>query len=103
MAVRFSSQERKRFWTICCIVLGLLCLWLIFSPSGVVRYYRIRQQLESVNNEVVTLKQQNILLDEEVRRLEKDPAFVEDVARDEYGMIRKNEIIFDFSKRNKNH
>lgn len=103
MRTQFSSRERKRFWTICVTVLVSLGLWLLFAPNGVVRYYRLRQEIEKVKSESASLQEQNRTLAEEVRRLKSDPAYLERLVRDEYGWIRKNEIIFDFSSRKKKH
>ena len=103
MFSQFSHREHKQFWTICLITLALLCLWLLFSPNGVIRYYRLRQEIAVIKAEAASLGEQNKALAEEVRRLKKDPAYLEDVARDEYGLIRQNEMIFDFSRRSEKH
>ena len=103
MLSQFSFQERKRFWTIFVMVVVLLCLWLFFAPNGVLRYYRLRQEIEAVKNETTSLEDQNSILLKDVQRLQNDPAYLEDVARDEYDLIRKNEMVFDFTKRGKKH
>jgi len=103
MLPQFSFRERKRFWTIFTITLVLLCLWLLFAPNGVVRYYNLQQEIAGVREDEASLEEQNASLATDVNRLEKDPAYLEDLARDEYGLIRKNEMIFDFSRPSKKH
>ena len=85
------------------MVLVALCLWLLCAPNGVVRYYQLRQGIEAVKSETTSLEEQNGKLVEEVRRLKIDPVYLEDLAREEYGMIKKNEMVFDFSRRKKRH
>lgn len=103
MLPQFSFRERKRFWTISTVIVVVFCLWLFFAPNGLVRYYRIQQEVELVKSETASLEEQNRTLAEDVGRLKNDPAYLEDVARKEYGLIRKNEMIFDFSRPSKKH
>jgi len=85
------------------MIMVVFCLWLLFAPHGVVRYCRLRQEVEAVKSEAASLEEQNSNLVEDVSRLKKDPTYLEDVAREEYGLIRKNEMIFDFSRPSKKH
>lgn len=103
MFSQLNSQERKRFLTVLVIVLFAVGVWLLAGPKGVFRYYGLQQEIDAVKTESTNLKKQNDSLAEEIRRLEKDPAHIEDVARKEYGLVRKNEMIFDFSKSGKKH
>ncbi len=84
-------------------MLLVFCLWLFFAPNGVVRYYRLRQEIAELKQENEILEQQKSSLAEDIERLKTDPAYLEEVTRDKYGFIRKNEMIFDFSKRRKKH
>jgi len=63
----------------------------------------LRQEVAAVKNEATSLAEQNSALAEEIRRLKKDPAYLEDVARDEFGLIKKNEMIFDFTRHVEKH
>lgn len=71
MLPQFSFRERKRFWTIFTMILLLLCLWLLFAPDGVIRYYRLQQEVKVVKEEAVSLDEQNGKLAEDVSRLQK--------------------------------
>ncbi|MDH4321498.1 MAG: septum formation initiator family protein [Desulfobulbaceae bacterium] len=103
MFSQFSHREHKQFWTICLVILAMLSLWLLFAPNGVIRYYRLQNEIAVVKAEAASLDEQNQALATEVRRLQKDPAYLEDVAREEYGLIRQNEMIFDFSRHSEKH
>ena len=54
---------------------------------------RLEQERDSLleNNEQLALD--NLSLSVEIDRLENDPDYIEDVARRELGMIRKDELI----------
>jgi len=103
MRTHFSFQERKRFWTIGIMVFVILSLWLLFAPNGAIRYYRLRQEIAGAKSEIALLQEQNGILAEEIKRLKNDPDYLERLVREEYGWVRKNEIIFDFSNRKKKH
>ena len=103
MFSQLSIRERKRLLTIFVVVLIAIILWLFAGPKGVFRYYRLRKEIEAVKTEASVLEKQNISITEEINRLENDPSYLEDVAREDYGLVRKNEIVFDFSKKSKRH
>ncbi len=98
-----SSQERKRFWLIGLLVVLLVGLWVLFSPRGLVRYYRLRGEIEAMRAEKEALTTSNKALAAEIAKLEKNPVYLEGVAREEYGLIRKNEMVFEFPKPPKRH
>jgi len=103
MLQQLAHQERKRFWLVCLLVVLALGGWLFFSPHGLVRYGKLKRQLEAVRAENEALAAHNKALAAEIAKLENDPAYLEWLARKEYGLVRKNEMIFDFPRRGKKH
>lgn len=103
MLQQLSPQERKRFWLISTVIVLALGLWLFFFPNGGMRYLELRQEIASVQAETDDLNAHNKALAEEAVKLEKDPSYLEGVARQEYGLVRKNEIVFEFPKRRRRH
>jgi cell division protein FtsB len=71
---------------------------LVLSPEGLPRLRGLQQELDAVNAENDELAREVARLRVEVHRLRDDPAAVERIARDELGMVRKNEIVFQFPK-----
>jgi cell division protein FtsB len=69
---------------------------LIFSPSGLARLHNLREEKQRADEEVSRLSQQIRELRAEVRRIKDDPAAVERAARDELGLIRQTEVVFQF-------
>lgn len=56
-----------------------------------------RAQLES---EIATLSEKNQQLLEEAHRLRKDPAYAEEVARQQFGLVRPGETVVKFRDQN---
>lgn len=72
--------------------------WLVLSPEGLPRLDKLRAERQQVEQEISRLSQQIHELRAEVKRVKSDPAAVEQVARDELGLVRQTEVVFQFSK-----
>lgn len=83
------------------IVTMIVVLWIFFSPMGLLKYYQIRKELNEVQAANQELSESNEKLRAEIDKLKNDPAFLEELARKEYGLIKKNEIIFQFTNKQK--
>ncbi|MET0284013.1 MAG: septum formation initiator family protein [Polyangiales bacterium] len=68
----------------------------IVSEEGLPRYLQQRELLDRIKQENATLTADIAKLDRESRALLYDPDAVERVARDELGMIREGEVLFQF-------
>jgi cell division protein FtsB len=71
---------------------------LIFEPQGLPRMQSLEQELAQVDAENADLRRDISTLRVEVRDLRDDPAAVERIARSQLGLVRKNEIVFQFGK-----
>ena len=93
-------QERKALQIAAAAIILLILLWVVFSSRmGIVRFFQTNREREAVQTANKDLEQKNKRLQDEVDRLENDPATIEEVARKQFGLIKKNEIIYDFSKK----
>lgn len=78
-------------------------LWLLFAPgNGLFSLLRQRSDLRDLQQQTEDLRRENAKLAEEIDRLENDTAYLEEVARKDYGLLKKNEQVYDFSKPEKN-
>ena len=83
------------------VVAGALALLLfvglgVYGWQGVVRLRYMRHQLETLERDNVTLRQQAERLTQTIDRLRNDPAYLERIAREEQGMVRPGETILKF-------
>jgi cell division protein FtsB len=69
---------------------------MIFSPSGLRRLDGLREERARADVEISRLSQDIRELRAEVQRIKSDPAAVERVARDELGLVRQTEVVFQF-------
>ena len=71
---------------------------MVFSPSGLARLNSLRQERTRADEEVAKLSREIDRLRAEVARVKEDPAYVERAARDELGLLRQTEVVFQFRR-----
>lgn len=82
--------------------IGLLLLAIVAVPvrilaaDGLPRYRALQAKREEVRRENERLRREVRSLRREVEALKSDPHAVERIARDELGMVREGELIFQF-------
>lgn len=72
---------------------------LVLEPQGMPRMRGLDKELRSVEAENAELRRDVARLRTEVKELRENPAAVERIAREQLGLVRKNEVIFQFDKR----
>ncbi|MCC6649251.1 MAG: septum formation initiator family protein [Polyangiaceae bacterium] len=73
--------------------------YLIFSSEGLPRLRTLDAELHKVSAENDEQRRQITFLRGEVQRLKDDPTAVERIARDELGLVRKSEVVFQFPEK----
>lgn len=72
---------------------------MILSPQGLPRLRGLEKELADVDEENAELRRQIEELRGRVTRLRDDPAAVERIARDDLGLVRQTEVVFQFPAR----
>ncbi len=58
-----------------------------------------KERLVELQTESIQLKASNAAINEDIKRLQTDPEYLEKVAREEHGMLKDDEMVFDFKKK----
>lgn len=74
---------------------------MIFAPEGLPRLRGLERELTSVNEENRQLQREIDDLQGQVSRLRDDPAAIERNARDDLGLVRQSEVVFQFAGKRK--
>lgn len=90
-------EVKTKFVLLICIVfmaamLGLIC----FGDNGIVELYLLRKERDRITEGNEQLHKENTVLYRQVDRLQNDPAYIEEAARQNLGMVGKKEIILRF-------
>lgn len=81
--------------------LGLFTLFAIIFLPGYSKYQDLRQKNRALEEKIGTLQTSNVRLEDEIRRLYKDPAYMEKVARDKLKITRKGEVVYKIEEEDK--
>lgn len=71
---------------------------MILRPEGLGRMRNLERELDQVEQENAQMARDVDGLRAEVQGLRDDPKAVEKIARNELGLVRKSEIVFQFGK-----
>jgi cell division protein FtsB len=95
----FAADLLRRTLPIAILSLAVVAVpVLVLAPDGLPRLLSMQKDLADVRSENKQLRHDVGQLRVEVRRLREDPAAIERIARDELGMVKKNDVVFQFAK-----
>jgi len=79
------------------VVALLFLLWIFFAPGrGFFHYRKLQREIAALTEENARLETKNVELSEDIKRLQSDDAYLEEVARKKHGLLKKNETVFEF-------
>lgn len=94
----FSSLA-ERFLPLLLLGLAVVSVpWMMLSSTGLPRLRALGEEKAQVDLEISRLGDEIRKLRVEVRHIKDDPAKIEQVARDQLGLLRQTEIVFQFSQ-----
>ena len=100
MLNKFTNHEKRHLPYAGLLFVLLLILWIVFAPNrGIFDMVRTREKIEKLQAENLRLAEENKALQEEISRLKDDPTYLEEKARNEYGMLKENEVLYIFKKK----
>lgn len=96
---KLTALQQNRLLKISLLIVSGVLLWLIFAPgTGVFGLMKLRQEAARLEEQTRELRNSNEALRAEIDRLKNDPDYLERIAREKYGLLKKNEQMFDFSR-----
>ncbi len=72
---------------------------LVLEPQGMPRMRALDKELKEVEAENAELRRDVARLRTEVKDLRENPTAVERIAREQLGLVRKSEVVFQFDKK----
>lgn len=87
-----KKNKLLRYLFIAVLIVGIG--FLFFNDSGFVKYLKLKSEVDELNKEVISRENENKDREAEIDSLEKkNPAKIEKVAREKYGMMKKGEKV----------
>lgn len=97
-----TIQKHKNIIAIIGAGLFVILLLLYYAPYGCHDYLVLRENLAQIKAEIIELKTKNQELNDEISLLKNDSNYVEKIARQKLGMLKKNEIVFEMPEKKTN-
>lgn len=98
-----GKKKKKYFFKNRIILLVLIGIFLfLFGNRKFRSVVKMYIQVNKMNKELVRLKKENESLKNKIFLVEKDPSYIEGIARRELGLIKPGEIEYRFIKKKKN-
>lgn len=92
-----NHNEKKALWFLGVTVMVLLLLWVLFAPGkGYLHYRKIQREIETLTQENRRLEDKNDELSKDIERLKANDGYLEEVARQKHGLLKKNETVYEF-------
>ncbi len=96
--MKFIENKKIRFYIITLVVV-IGTLFLLFNNYGVIKYAKVKGELQDLNSRITQLEEENRKLEAEIDSLKRNvPAKIEKIAREKYNMIRPNEKKIEFKE-----
>ena len=94
-----KADKRTRYFVLgCWVLLGVMCLRLVFSRGGVIDFYANKGLLEGKIDEYHAIESENNNLENEIKMIKASKSYQKKLVRDHLGFIAKDEFLILFSK-----
>jgi cell division protein FtsB len=80
-------------WPLLVLISVLLIMW---SPNGLLHLRKLHLEYQEHTARNISLEIENQQLYQEISRLHNDPTAIERLARQELGLVKEGELIFQF-------
>lgn len=91
-------MQQKKLLRVSLLLVVILLLALFFAPGKGLYFLRKEKlRVAEINEDKRAMIEKNNALSEEIKRLKTDERYLEEVARDQHGLLKKDEQVFDFS------
>jgi cell division protein FtsB len=81
------------FLSIAGVLLFSLLFFIIFGEHGLIQLNTLKNERDQLAEKSEQLTRKNLSLSVEIDRLKHDPKYIENVARQELGMVGEDELI----------
>jgi cell division protein FtsB len=81
--------------------IAFILFFTVFGDKGLLRIYELRHDKSRINTRLADAKVENEKLKLEIVALKTDRRYLESIARKDFGLVRSNEVIYQFPQEKK--
>lgn len=93
----FGSLQKKYFFVLGLFISGMI-LFAVFGSRGLIQTYQMKAERDRFLSNNARLQEENRRLAEQIQRLKNSNEEVEKIAREELGLVKKGEIVYQFER-----
>jgi len=97
--MKLRLQKRMYFIPAGCI--AFILFFTVFGDKGLLRIYELKQDKSKIDARLIDTKSENDKLKREIIALKSDRRYLESIARKDFGLVRSNEVIYQFPQEKK--
>ena len=87
-------NRKKNLIRVTLIIIAAFFIVLVLGKYNVFTLWRFQQQKTQLENKVQALKIENQRLVDQIEALKNDPRVIEKIAREKFGMVGRDEVIY---------
>jgi cell division protein FtsB len=76
--------------------IAFILFFTVFGDKGLLRIYELRHDKSRIDTRLTDTKAENEKLKLEIVALKTDRRYLESIARKDFGLVRSNEVIYQF-------
>ena len=97
----FNRPLQKKMYLIPAGCITFILFFTVFGDKGLLRIYELKQDKNKINARLSESKIDNEKLKREIVALKSDRRYIESIARKDFGLVRSNEVIYQFPQEKK--
>jgi len=82
-----------------CVI--FILFFTVFGDKGLLRIFELKQDKTRIETRLTDTKTENEKLKQEIVALKSDRRYLESIARKDFGLVRSNEVIYQFPQEKK--
>jgi cell division protein FtsB len=92
---------QKRFYLTPAAIILFILFFTVFGDRGLLRINHLHRDRDEMQQHLQELKGENDRLKREISALQSDRRYLESIARRDFGLVRSNEVIYQFPPQEK--
>ena len=81
--------------------LAFILFFTVFGDKGLLRIFELKQDKNKIEARLADSKTENEKMKREIVALKSDRRYLESIARKDFGLVRSNEVIYQFPQEKK--
>lgn len=97
----FNLPLQKKMYFIPAGCLAFILFFTVFGDKGLLRIIELKQDKGKMETRLADTNGENEKLKREIVALKSDRRYLESIARKDFGLVRSNEVIYQFPQEKK--